>query len=445
MSAVVGDGWGAEVTRIVPERRDLQIWQELDRLPDRYKKDGMLLEEGRPRPHVRNVLIVLRREVFWHRVVSANDGPGPGHRIRYSEFSGMVELDMSGMLAGRPEGQWRPIEDADETRIAEWLGQVYALDVASKVVAEAVRCIARENAYDPVKDYLGGVAWDGVSRVPRLLADYFGAEDMPLHAELSWKWMVGSVARCLDPGCKMDNTLVLVGSQGTGKSTGFRALCAEQSWFNDTAIDFHSKDGYEALNGTWIYELGEIDQVERYHAGAVKAFQSSQVDRFRPSYGRNKVYRPRRTMIVGTTNREQFLVDPTGNRRYWPVMTGAVDVAALQRDRDQLWAEAVLMYRQGLEWHLAPASAAELAEASEQFQQEDPWRGDVLQWAEKRDTPFTAEYLLREVIEIPLAKQTRGDLIRVGFILQKGWKRQRMQEGKVRVYKYVRRPGGRDT
>jgi putative DNA primase/helicase len=136
---------------------------------------------------------------------------------------------------------------------------------------------------------------------------------------------------------------VLEGEQGTGKSTAIRYLFGDR-FFIDHLPDFHSKDSFQQLQGAWCIEVAELAALTKAEVKDVKQFLSRLVDKFRPPYGRNPIQVPRRTVFWGTVNPEEgqgYLKDPTGGRRFWPVETTAIDLAAILLDRDQLWAEAV--------------------------------------------------------------------------------------------------------
>ena len=264
----------------------------------------------RPLRELGNVVLALLRD--------------PLYAVSYNTFAGRVELD------------GRALTDEDETRIALELGTSYGLVVPTRMVSEAIRYVAQLRRVHPVQDYLDGLAWDGTPRIDTWLEDYLQASEVP--PGVGRRWLLSAVRRATDPGCKVDTTLILVGAQGAGKSSGMRALMPVPAWFSDTPIDMGSKDAYLAMQGVWVMEVAELASMRARDAESIKAFLSAQVDRFRPPYGRNMVELPRGTVFVGTTNEAEFLDDPTGARRFWPVKVGRIDVLGLTRDRDQLWA-----------------------------------------------------------------------------------------------------------
>jgi predicted P-loop ATPase len=157
----------------------------------------------------------------------------------------------------------------------------------------------------------------------------------------------------MKPGNKVDTMLVLEGPQGLQKTKAIRLLAHSDEWYLDQLGDLATKDAQQQLAGAWIVEMGELDVLCRTRSiTTVKNFLTQQDDKYRPSYGRRRQTFPRQCIFVGTTNESVYLQDATGNRRFWPVKCTRIDHAALERDRHQLWAEALALYRQGEQWWL---------------------------------------------------------------------------------------------
>jgi len=326
--------------------------------------------------------------------------------IRYNEFSKVIEY------------KGEPIKDQAETDLMLWIARTYDLEMPTKRVSEVMALVADKNPTHPVRDWLDSVEWDNTPRLESLLSKYFGAKDSDLVREIGLKWGVGCVARIYQPGCKLDTVLVIQGPQGARKSTAFRKLTGNDAWFSDTLVDFRNKDAYQQLQGVWIYELAELDNVKRSDIGAIKAFLSAQVDKYRPSYGRHVQTYPRSTAFVGSTNDLEFLpADPTGSRRFWPVKIGHIDIEAIDNDRDQLWAEAVSLYKSGTCWWLEGKANEDLIEVSQEYRQHDSWEVVIEGWLRARFEPFTLEDVLRGALKKDPSEQSRYDGMRAAALL----------------------------
>ena len=275
-------------------------------------------------------------------------------------------------------GAWT---DEDSIRTATWLAAEFNIDPPTTMVDQAVATVARRAETHPVRDYLRSLSWDGTARLDRMLATYFGAKDTTYTRGVGSRWMISAVARVMEPGCQADCTLVLEGEQGGGKSTGLEAL-ASKPWFADTGVSPGDKDSYQSLRRKWVYELGELTSVKGRDVERVKAFLSARSDNYRASYGRRNRDYPRQVVFAGSTNEREYLIDRTGNRRFWPVRGGLlVDVAGLLASRDQLWAEAVARYEAGEPWHVDTPEFRALCEAEQESRvHADAWLELVEAW-----------------------------------------------------------------
>lgn len=242
------------------------------------------------------------------------------------------------------------VSDDDGARIKYWLGQTYGFEPGKDVIFDALTEIAHQNAFDPVKDAIEKMLpWDKVPRLDTWLRKYFEAEGDPEYlAQVFRKWMCAMVLRTYQPGAKFDWMPIFEGAQGVGKSSFGRILVGDQ-FFLDWLPSLADKDSALALQGIWAVELGELSQFRKNELETIKAFITRTVDKVRPPFGRKTIEVPRRCVFFGTTNREEYLMDDTGNRRFKPVKVGALNFKALKRDRTQLFAEAKWLLDHGKE------------------------------------------------------------------------------------------------
>ena len=358
---------------------------------------GLFLDvrSGLPRSSLANVEAILQ-----------GDARYADRFFRYDEFSG--KLFYGPDLAA----------DHIDTDINIDIERRYSFSSRTTLVQEAILKVAKQNGFHPVREYLDSLVWDGASRLSDLLSAGFGAVgERVFLAEAGAKFAIGAVARIFDPGCQMDNMLVLTGHQGVGKSTGLRTL--SNGWFADSPLPLGDKDSYLQLGGRWFYEISELDSFRKAENTRIKAFISSRFDSFRPPFGRHVVERPRQTILVGTTNEDQFLNDPTGSRRFVPVRVTKVNLPWLAEFRDQVWAEAVVRFRAGEMWWYDGESAARLSRESRPYQQEDPWEQPVLDFLRRRRLPtITVLDVLTGCIGVSLPNITRQERSRITQLLR---------------------------
>jgi len=312
------------------------------------------------------------------------------------------------------------------------------LDVGSKEFAlDAFNYMAKRNSYSPVKQYLEKVYAEHGNKGGELLntaaTRYLGHTDW-LYLSFVRKTLISAVARAMDPGCKVDTTLIFTGKQGAGKSSFWDKLAGD--WFCDS-LSSSTSDPEEKLklHSAWIHEWGELESVfKRKETSQVKAFLTSRSDTFREPWGRTTKKHPRISIIVGTTNTDDFLSDPTGDRRYWVIpIQHRICLELLERERDVLWAAAVHAYKQGYQWELTDEEKAESSRRNKQFQSEDPWFSQVSLYLDVHDQVRVTD-VLREAINLELSKQDRIAQMRIADILkQLGWEKQHTKLGKIWV------------
>jgi predicted P-loop ATPase len=319
----------------------------------------------------------------------------------------------------------RPLTDEDITEIQCWLQHAGLTRIARDATRDAVLSCAHDHSYHPVRDYLESLQWDGKPRVNVWLTTRLGAELTPYTQEIGKMFLIAMVARIADPGCKADYMPVFEGPQGILKSTACQVLAGE--WFSDSMPDItNGKDASQHLRGKWLIEIAEMHALNRAEASLLKSFLSRATERYRPPYGRVEVIEPRQCTFVGTTNREMYLRDETGGRRFWPVKCGEIDIDRLIEDRDQLFAEAVNLYQAGVPWWPDRAFEAEHIENEQAARYElDAWCDPVL-----RHLQTAARTTINEIavtaLGLDIARLGPAEQKRIAAILRRlGWIPQR--------------------
>ncbi|WP_158266741.1 virulence-associated E family protein [Alsobacter soli] len=318
--------------------------------------------------------------------------------------------------------------------------QRLGLDVQPNAVAEAALVVARANPVHPVREYLKGLVWDGRERTSAWLSTYFGAEHSPYVAAVGRKFLISAVARIMEPGCKVDTMLILEGDQGIGKSTAIKVLAGED-WFTDSMPPkLNERDAAIQLRGKFIIEMAELSVLARANDGDSKGFLSRAVDDYRPVYGRTAEKVPRQCVFIGTTNSDEYLRDATGARRFWPVACNKVDLVALAADRDQLWAEALALYKAGNQWHLTEAEEALARGEQKQRYAADPWSQAIDEYLVGKHR-VTVDDVLSDALDVKRAYIRQSDKLRVSKHLKaNGWHR-----GKSDGTRYYTRVGAPDA
>lgn len=418
--------------------------------------------DGRIEPNLHNTLLILAHDerlagLFWfdesaNRVVLARDLPWAN--ARRDQFT-----------------------DTDAYELAAWLQDPdhYGTNVSDELALKAVVTIAHRHRRHPIREYLQSLRWDGTPRVADLFVALFGVEDRLYNRQAAVCFLVSAVARALwvDPkqpniGAKVDFMLILEDRQGKQKTTAMETLFGAQ-WFVETMESPSDNDFYQLLQGCWGVEIAEMDSFSKADVTRVKGAITRRMDKYRAPYERAPRSWRRESVFVGTTNENEYLRDHTGGRRFLPVRMspeGKIDVPRLIAERDQLWAEAVVLFQQGTPWWVLPDEAEEEQEA--RFM-EDSWEGRLRTWlagrmaAKDPDKPrpyppryrygddgvewTTTDELLLYAIGMDAAKHDRPAQMRIAAVMKRlGWEHRRREwvkgEGKER--RWVR-PEGADA
>lgn len=365
-----------------------------------------------------------------------------GVAIFKNEFDGRIYIEG---FEGAAEEQ----ELSDDIVNALWL-KVDALglptprDFFDVVVREIARCDQRH----PLKDYLEECErkWDGVSRIDTALIDYAGAEPTVLNKEFTRLWLTAAVARVFQPGVKFDQMLVLQSDEGTQKSSLLRVLAGDR-YFDDCATLGQSpKDMIEQTRGVWILEIPELDKAKR-DTETIKATLSRREDRATLKYDRLATSVPRAFIMTGTTNKDIVSNSDTGARRFWPVKVGKIDLDGVKAVRDQLWGEAVHLWKtkgeEGLK--LQEKFWASAKELQRQRSSRNPIKEVLEEALENRSGRITVEALW--AVSGYEEKSTRKPFMRDQIheaVVQLGWQDTQFRDGPDRHRGYKKAPASLD-
>lgn len=304
-------------------------------------------------------------------------------KFAINEFAGRGEV--LGALPWTKHAERRLWGDNDNQGLYWYLETYYQITGTGKIDG-ALSLHSEKHAFNEITDYLSGLQWDGTPRLDTLFVDYLGAEDSPYTRAVTRKAFTAAAARAMRPGTKFDCMTILSGPQGIGKSTLLDKM--SKGWFNDSIRSFEGKEASELLQGVWLVEVSELDAFRRTDVSRIKQFLSLRVDRFRAAYGRHVKEMPRRCVFFGTTNTDDYLQDKTGNRRFWPVDVGRHPATKtvwndLDRELDQLWAEAMVYWRMGEPLYISSELSNEAHVQQEAHREVSTREGLILEFLER--------------------------------------------------------------
>lgn len=336
-----------------------------------------------------------------------------GIRLSYDDFKDVL------MCAPDGTSDWRPFNDNDYTSLRIWL-ETTALfyPVCKDMARDAVRYVAEQQKMDTAKLWLQAIKWDGVPRVDTFMPVYMGTPDREYERAVGRYLWTAFGGRVMSPGCQVDMVPILVGRQGIGKSQGIKALVPDPEFYTEIRLDEEDDAIARKMRGTLVGEIAELRGLRTSDQDRIKAFVTRTHEKFRPLYCEFMTTFARRLVMIGTTNEDEFLDDPTGNRRWLPVRTTGVDVEAIKRDRDQLWAEGMYLWQEeGIYWQEAEALARL---EHEEFQSMDEWEPLVAQWlSDNPGLPFLRSHdVLTAAIGLDARHVTRAHTNRVGKALR---------------------------
>lgn len=352
-------------------------------------------------------------------------------RVWFDEFANRVRTSIrfDNMLDFSP-GPGREWADVDDLLLTQHMqAKVGMAHMRSDIVKDAVSMVAMSSRINPPREWLESLVWDGVERLELVMHVGFGAEDTDFVRAVGRCFFLSIVARVYQPGCQVDTVPVFEGEQGIGKSSALKIIGGE--WFGECHESVMNKDFYQVLEGKMLVEVAELNSFSRAEVNRMKGVITCRIDRYRAPYERRASDHPRRTVLAGTTNRDDWNADETGGRRFWPVLCGNVDLDWIREHRDQLFAEAVVRFKRGEHWHDVPAAPAKEAQAARR--PDDVWtecvaayvnggqvdRGNGVmsdKWDRRDDV--TAHAVLLNAIGIATREHTRREEMRITAILR---------------------------
>lgn len=300
-------------------------------------------------------------------------------RLRYNAFTAKKEIKPFSEIETFTERS-----DHDDIVFQTEISKMFSTfqKISKQMVSDAMDKVAFENLYDEAQEFLTTIEWDKKERLGTWLCEAYGTPDDVYHRAVGINWMVGMASRIMRPGSKFDHVLVLEGPQGCKKSSSFEAL-AGQKWHMETTMSLEKKDFFEAILGKVIVEFAEGETMNRASVEKMKAIITTTVDRFRVSYGRTAQDFPRRCVFAMTTNKDQYLIDETGSRRWLPVrvVKEQANIEWIKENRDQLFAEAYHLLKEGHKFWEFPKE--ETLEQQQMRQERNP------------NEPIVEEYLMK--------------------------------------------------
>lgn len=317
------------------------------------------------------------------------------------------------------------LTDSDVINMTAYV-ENFGFKVGKEKLRDAIISISEKDRIHPVKQYMKSLNWDGIPRLDTWLVDYAGAtiQDKKYLSSIGKKWLLAGVARTFQAGCKFDHMLVLEGKTDIGKSALLRELATfgdiEEAYFTDAVSmkDFDRPFAAMLWQGNLILEFAELDGMDKASVNTVKAWITRQEDVYQPKFSNDKKHRPRGFILAGTTNEDVWMVDTTGNKRFWPVHCTATDIKALKLVKEQLWAEAVYLYEQGERWWLADDDPVyEMARSEQSLRMVgDSWQ-DILS-VKLSDSKWITMQDAYEYLGIPITQRDRGTDARIRGIMK---------------------------
>lgn len=350
-------------------------------------------------------------------------------KIRLNEFAQQPYL--YGSVPWENENNCRAWSSHDDSALFSLIQADYGLK-SRQDFADALKNVSMGNKFHPVRELLDSLTWDGKEHIRSLLPEYLGAEDSDYTYQVMRLWMLGAVSRVYKPGSKFDYTIILQGSQGIGKSTFLKLMALDDSWFNDSLDSLDSDKAVQSLTGSWIIEFAELKSLARTAGGveSVKRFLTATQDKYRIPYERRADTFYRQCVFAGTTNKDDFLQDETGNRRFLIVQTGvkkpskSLFVPEIMDTIKLAWAEAVHIWKNEKPQLILPeAYMQEAKELQEANMADDGKRGIILDYLEGKTQVCAREIWFEALKETIPPKNWQASEINNIVAKIPGWER----------------------
>lgn len=326
-------------------------------------------------------------------------------------------------------------------------------------IEKALAYVAKRKPVHEIRAEVQAFApWDGKPRLESEFPLLFGHKPGSFEGRLLRRWLVSAVARVMKPGCQVDTVLILTGGQGASKTNFFRRMGGR--WTTSSKVVPGDTEGMMVMRLFWFIEWGELSSMKSRSREVTKDFITNPIDTFRWPWGRRPVSAPRHAIIVGTTNEEQMLEDPTGNRRYWPVkvLLPDIDLQWVDANREQLFAEALALFTAGAgcpacaadaqkrcgehRWWLTKEEEVQLKVHQQDFEVDPhPWFDVLHDWIEKSNpTSLTTAQVLQYGVDQKVEHFKPIGSDQVAQLMDRlGWKKTR--EGRTGPRVWVRKDG----
>lgn len=371
-----------------------------------------LTDAGKPIANLSNVVRILEGEPMFHK------------NIWFDEFYLLARAYSHGKIIDLDENYLLNLRLNIQRNYG--ITRITAADVRDAVALTAKRVIKNEP-----KDWMESLVWDDTPRIETFFIDCAGAPDSVYIRAASKNFWISMAARVYDPGCLMRTMVVLKGKQWTGKSTIFATIGGK--WYAEVLENIHGNNFLQSLNGHIIMEFSDLSGFVRADINRIKQIVSCRKDTYRAPYDRVPATHPRQCVFTATTNDEEFLRDDTGNTRFWPIETGEISIPKITETRDQLFAEAVNLYKSGADWYKMPE---ETEIHQEKYRSADEWEEIIADYMVGKQQ-ITGREIAVNCLRIEVGKLDKSIQIRIGRIMGVlGFRRKVVRDGNsiVRVW-----------